>query len=353
MKVGLVTGYGDIAAALFDAVTASGLGQVCGVLTRASASEVVDLAGRRGVTCWQLPVYRRFMPIPRACALNPVYAAAVATVEEELRAAGLDLLLVFGFSVLPEGIVGAPTRGCVNLHPSELPRYRGAFALQAQILAGEAQFRLTAHQVTCKIDDGPILSRSPPLPISDEDTSSTLTARSLPHLPALVADAMRALDAPPAFSAAQSAGAVPTAWGFKFRREIDSASGQSRIVNHGVLRRLRVDWDRDRAVDVLRAIRAFDTFGAFTDADGVRYILRHAHLESHAVEAPPGTVLAALPGHRYHVQASDATLAIEAVAVHGAGILRPGLRLLSITEPATHLGLDERELYGPGLSCTA
>jgi methionyl-tRNA formyltransferase len=79
---------------------------------------------------------------------------------EELRAQapGLDVAVVVAFGqIFPQALLDLPRRGCINLHASLLPRYRGAAPIQAAIAAGETRTGVTTMQMEAGLDSGPIL----------------------------------------------------------------------------------------------------------------------------------------------------------------------------------------------------
>ena len=88
-----------------------------------------------------------------------------------------DLILVAAYGqYIPDEIVAVPPRGCLNLHPSLLPRWRGAAPATAAILAGDAETGVTVHFVVSQMDAGDILAQER-TPIRADDTTATLMAR--------------------------------------------------------------------------------------------------------------------------------------------------------------------------------
>ena len=68
--------------------------------------------------------------------------------------------------ILPPAMLDAPRRGCLNIHASLLPRWRGAAPIQAAILAGDAETGITIMQMDAGLDTGPMLLREA-VPITD------------------------------------------------------------------------------------------------------------------------------------------------------------------------------------------
>jgi len=122
-------------------------------------SPVKQLAARRG-----LPV------------LQPERARDEAFVAE-LRRLGPEMIAVAAFGqLLPQTMLDLPRYGCVNLHTSLLPKYRGAAPIQWALLKGETQTGVTIMKMDAGLDTGPILAQEA-TPIGPEDDSQTLHDR--------------------------------------------------------------------------------------------------------------------------------------------------------------------------------
>ena len=100
--------------------------------------------------------------------------------EEEVaffRGLGLDAAVVAAYGlILPAEILQAPKRGCLNIHASLLPRWRGAAPIQAAILAGDAETGITIMQMDEGLDTGAMLLREA-TPIGPRDTAADLHDR--------------------------------------------------------------------------------------------------------------------------------------------------------------------------------
>jgi methionyl-tRNA formyltransferase len=89
-------------------------------------------------------------------------------------ALGLDAAVVAAYGlILPEAMLSAPRHGCLNIHASLLPRWRGAAPIQAAILAGDRQTGITIMRMDAGLDTGPMLLRDT-LPIGDRTTTPEL-----------------------------------------------------------------------------------------------------------------------------------------------------------------------------------
>ncbi|HEY1663931.1 MAG TPA: methionyl-tRNA formyltransferase [Verrucomicrobiae bacterium] len=110
----------------------------------------------------------------------PVLQPAKARDEKfiaELRELKPDLIVVVAYGqILPQAILDLPKAGCINVHTSLLPKYRGASPIQSALLNGESETGVTIMKMDAGLDTGPILTQRP-LPILPEDNSQTLHDR--------------------------------------------------------------------------------------------------------------------------------------------------------------------------------
>jgi methionyl-tRNA formyltransferase len=92
----------------------------------------------------------------------------------ELRELKPDLIVVVAYGqILPQSILDLPKFGCINVHTSLLPKYRGASPIQSAILNGETETGVTIMKMDAGLDSGEILSQRK-IPILPEDDSQTL-----------------------------------------------------------------------------------------------------------------------------------------------------------------------------------
>lgn len=88
-----------------------------------------------------------------------------------------DVLVVVAYGLLlPPEVLALPRYGCINVHASLLPRWRGAAPIERAILAGDAETGVSIMQMDAGLDTGPVLARAT-TPIRADDNSATLTAR--------------------------------------------------------------------------------------------------------------------------------------------------------------------------------
>ncbi len=99
---------------------------------------------------------------------------------EALRRFAPDLIVVAAYGqILRPNILQLPPYGCINIHGSLLPRWRGAAPIQAAILAGDAESGITIIKMDEGVDTGPMLSHRA-LPIAEDDTGETLFEKLAP-----------------------------------------------------------------------------------------------------------------------------------------------------------------------------
>lgn len=178
--------------------------------------------------------------------------------------ADIAVVVAYGL-ILPQAILDVPTKGCLNIHASLLPRWRGAAPIHRAIMAGDTETGICIMQMEAGLDTGPVMMRQT-MAIDAEDTTAGLHDR----LAGLAADLiLKALDTLPA--------PVPQPEkGVTYASKIDKAEA-------------RIDWHRP-AVDVDRLIRGLSPFpGAWCDVGGERVKLLRSRLA--AGQGAAGAVL--------------------------------------------------------------
>ncbi len=96
---------------------------------------------------------------------------------EALRQLAPDLIIVVAFGqILPADVLDIPKQGCINVHSSLLPKYRGAGPIQWAIIRGERETGVTTMQMDAGMDTGPILLKKA-VPIAPHETAESLTLR--------------------------------------------------------------------------------------------------------------------------------------------------------------------------------
>ena len=192
---------------------------------------------------------------------------------QAIIAAAPDILVIAAYGlILPQAVLDIPKRqpgGCINIHASLLPRWRGAAPIQRAIEAGDAETGVTIMRMEAGLDTGPMLL-SESLPIAPDDNAARLHDKLAALGARLVIEALRRLD---------RLQAVPQpAEGVTYANKIDKAEAL-------------LDFTRP-AAELARRIRAFDPFpGAAGVLDGATIKLWSAVAEPGT--GVPGTVVAA------------------------------------------------------------
>ena len=116
-----------------------------------------------------------------------------ATAQAELKALDADVMIVVAYGlILPQAILDMPRLGCINVHGSLLPRWRGAAPIQRAIWAGDKETGVTIMQMDAGLDTGAMLS-SVSCAITDTDTSASLYNKLAQLGPAALVDALKQL----------------------------------------------------------------------------------------------------------------------------------------------------------------
>ena len=124
-----------------------------------TASPIKRLAAGHGIPVLQPTTLRQPEPVAALAALAP------------------DVIVVAAYGlILPPAVLDIPPHGCLNVHGSLLPQYRGAAPIPATILAGDAETGVTIMLMDAGMDTGPILSQAA-CPIGPQDTTGTLTGK--------------------------------------------------------------------------------------------------------------------------------------------------------------------------------
>ena len=169
--------------------------------------------------------------------------------------------------ILPQAVLEIPRLGCVNIHASLLPRWRGAAPIQRAIEAGDAETGITLMQMDRGLDTGAILSRHP-LPIADDETATSLHDK----LALLGAEAIVAL--------------LPRLTSIQPEPQVESAACYAGKI---LKEEAAIDWCQPAQV-LARRIRAFDPFpGVTARLDGAPFKLWRAEPEPGT--GRPGTVI--------------------------------------------------------------
>lgn len=198
---------------------------------------------------------------------------AVAT----LAALGADLYVVVAYGeILTRRVLALPAHGCLNVHPSLLPRYRGSAPVQAAILNGDAETGVSIIKLVRRLDAGPIVAQER-LPLDGTERAGELSERladlAAEMLPDVAADWVAGrIEAVPQDEDEAT-----------FTREIRKADG-------------KIDWAAP-AAEIERLVRAMDPWpGAWTTVAGRRLSVLACDISQIATNNPPGTITGSSDG---------------------------------------------------------
>jgi methionyl-tRNA formyltransferase len=256
-----------------------------------------DRPAGRGRTLTASPVKQRALGLglsveQPATLKSPDSVARLATYDPELM-----VVVAYGL-ILPQAVLELPRLGCLNIHASLLPRWRGAAPIQRSILAGDTRTGITIMKMDAGLDTGPMLLVRP-LAIGVDETAGSLHDR----LAVLGAEAIVT-----AIDEWRAGRAVPVAqppegvtYAAKIRKE-----------------EARIDWARP-AVEIARQVRAFNPWPvAETRWQGQQLRVWEAAAESRDPDAEPGEVIEA--GARLVVATGAGSLRIERLQLAGRNV---------------------------------
>lgn len=232
---------------------------------------------------------------PRSLRLDGKFADEAAAARDALRAARPDVLVVAAYGlILPQWVLDLPRLGCLNIHGSLLPRWRGAAPIQRAIEAGDAHTGITIMQMDAGLDTGDMLLAES-LAIAADDTAATLHDKLAACGGRLIVEALEL---------AACGGLVRRPQpldGITYAHKIDKAEGS-------------IDWHAGAAA-IERRLRAFDPFpGAGTALDGET-------IKCWRGRVVPGT---GAPGELLAVDAAGITVACGAGALRLTELQRAG-----------------------------
>lgn len=219
------------------------------------------------------------------------------TVYQDLSSIRPDVIIVAAYGkILPERILSLPHYGCINLHASLLPRYRGAAPVQNAIIRGERISGVTAMQMDKGLDTGAMLFKAV-TEIGPDETAGELTGRLSSLAADLIIDTLRAVNENSICAVAQK----------------DALATYAPMITK---QQCIVDWSAPaRAVhNLVRGVYPFLT--AASRCGGIDYKIHSSALIEGAADAQPGEVLEA--GRRLVVACGDNT-ALEILRIQTPG----------------------------------
>lgn len=216
-----------------------------------------------------------------------------ADAQADFAAMNADIAVVVAYGlILPQAILDAPAHGCLNIHASLLPRWRGAAPIHRAIMAGDAETGVCIMQMEAGLDTGPVLLRRT-TQIAQTETTGGLHDRLSAMGAAAVVEALDTLDT-------LTPDPQPDD-GVTYAAKIDKAEA-------------RVDWSVS-SQSIVRQINGLSPFpGAWADMGGERVKFLHARRSDKAVAAA-GAI--EVDGSRLHIGTSDG--AVEVLQLQRAG----------------------------------
>ncbi len=217
--------------------------------------------------------------------------------------ADIAVVVAYGL-ILPQAILDAPTHGCLNIHASLLPRWRGAAPIHRAIMAGDAQTGVCIMQMDAGLDTGPVLTRHA-INIGAEETTGQLQDRLSKLGATAITDALANL--------ADLSPAIQPEDGITYAHKIDKSEA-------------RIDWTQP-ASTIDRQIRGLSPFpGAWCEMAGERLKLLGSQVVTG--QGIPGTVLSPLT-----VACGDGAIEVTRLQRAGKQAMDTGDALRGITLP--------------------
>ena len=194
-----------------------------------------DRPAGRGMTLQASPVKK--LALEKGIEVFQPLSLKDAAAQAKIAAVGAEVMVVAAYGlILPQVVLDMPRFGCLNIHASLLPRWRGAAPIQRALLAGDAASGVCIMQMEAGLDTGPVLLRGA-FPIAPDDTSVTLHDRLAALGAQLIVAALGKLPLP--------AESQPTE-GVTYAHKIEKAEAL-------------IDWTK-RAIELDRHLRAFNPF---------------------------------------------------------------------------------------------
>jgi methionyl-tRNA formyltransferase len=270
----------------------------------------------------------RASPVKEAALARRLPIAQPSTLKHEGARAQLaswepDVLVVVAYGlILPPEVLSLPPLGCLNIHASLLPRWRGAAPIERAILAGDARTGVTIMQLDEGLDTGPVLLQRP-VEISRAHTGGTLRR----ELAALGADLL--IEALAGVGSGTLIGRAQPVEGATYARRIEKSEA-------------RIDWGRE-ALEIERQVRAFNPEPiAETRLDGEQLRIFSARALDDIGAELAGKILD--PGMIVGVLAESILIQCGRGLLAASEVQRPGRRPVSARDLANTLDLPGRRL---------
>ena len=219
---------------------------------------------------------------------------------EELRKYNADVMVVVAFGqILPKEILEMTPYGCINVHASLLPKYRGAAPIQWAIIEGEEVTGVTTMQMDEGLDTGDMILKTE-VPVAADETGESLHDKLAAAGAALCVETLKALEDGTAVREKQGESPSPTAYAKMLTKELGD-----------------IDW-AEPAVKIERLVRGLNSWpSAYTHWNGkVMKIWRAAAETAETADVQPGTVVS-VEKESFAVQTGDGVLRVLEVQMPG------------------------------------
>jgi len=277
------------------------------------ASAVKRYAQEHGLAVAQPPSLRR----------AGKYPAEAAAAINQLRATPHDVMVVAAYGLLlPQEVLDIPAHGCINIHASLLPRWRGAAPIHRALEAGDAETGITLMRMDAGLDTGAMLNVGR-VPIESSDTTATLHDKLAAEGARLIVDALVELE---------TSGTLQ-----ETPQPEEGVTYAEKIGKHEAA----LDWRRPAAV-LARQVRAFDPFpgGVATLGDGTALKIWAAEPVSARAN---GT---AEPGAIVEVSGDSVVVACGEGALRLTQLQKPGGKRLPVREFLAGAALSTGQRFG-------
>ncbi|MHC6525948.1 methionyl-tRNA formyltransferase [Vibrio proteolyticus] len=217
--------------------------------------------------------------------------------QQELAALNADIMVVVAYGMLlPQVVLDTPKLGCINVHGSILPRWRGAAPIQRSIWAGDAETGVTIMQMDIGLDTGDMLLTAT-LPIENHDTSASMYDKLAVLGPQALTNCLSDIAAGRAVATQQDETLA------NYAKKLSKEEA-------------RINW-HDSAEHIERCVRAFNPWPmSHFEAEGNSIKVWQSRVEPQHSEQPAGTILRA-DKHGIQVATGQGTLVLEQLQIPG------------------------------------
>lgn len=290
------------------------------VVTRA------DKPSGRGLELSETPVKR--LAVARGLPILQPKTLRTVEVQDQIAAARADLIVVAAYGrILPPEILDPPRFGCINVHGSLLPRWRGAAPVQWSVIRGDPETGITIMRMDPGLDTGPILLKAA-TPIAPDDTAATVYDRLAAMGPALLLEALAGVIDGTLQAVAQDATLATLA------PPLQKETG-------------RIDWTRSsrEIIDLVRGVEPWPGAYTYGTKDLRLRVFPSLKAEIDTPATPPGTVLL-VDGDGAVVRTGDGAVRICEVQPAGS-------RRMTAREAAAGRRLQVGDVLGQGPEAAA